>query len=112
MIARLRVFAYLVSVLAVACFFLVPSPNLALIGALLLQTLAFVSIAGRSAPDGMVLTGITFLLVGALSADHPLIRGDFFPEIRPWIMVTGVGFIIAGLLLVIFRSYHKSRTSY
>ena len=105
MIARLRIYAYSISALAVACFFLVPYPHVAIIGALLLQTLAFVSIAGKSAPDGIVLTGVTFLLVGALSADHPLIRGDFFPEIRPWILVTGAGFCIAGLLLVIYRSY-------
>ena len=112
MIARLRMYAYSISALAVACFFLVPYPNLAVIGALLLQTIAFIAIAGRSAPDGIVLTGITFLLVGVLSTDHPLIRGDFFPEIRPWLLVTGGGFVIAGLLLVIFRSYHQSRTSY
>ena len=105
MIARLRIYAYSISALAVACFFLLPYPNLAIIGALLLQTVAFVAIAGKSAPDGIILTGITFLLVGALSADHPLIRGDFFPEIRPWILLAGAGFVIAGLALVIFRSY-------
>ena len=108
MIARLRMYAYSISTLAVACFFLVPYPNPAFIAALLLQTLAFISIAGKSAPDGIVLAGITFLLVGALGADHPLIRGDFFPEIRPWILVTGAGFVIAGLLLIMYRSHWRS----
>lgn len=107
MIARLRIYAYSISALAVACFFLLPYPNLAVMGALLLQTIAFIIIAGKSAPDGIVLTGITFFLVGALSADHPLIRDGYFTEIRPWILVTGAGFVVAGLLLVIFRSYRR-----
>ncbi len=78
MIAGLRKYAYSISALAVACFFLLPHPYVSVVGALLLQTLAFVVIAGKSAADGIILTGITFLLVGSLGTEHPLIREPFF----------------------------------
>lgn len=60
MVSGLRKFAYLVSAAAIVCFFLFPEPNAALIGALLLQTLAYVAFAGRSVCDGIALAGITF----------------------------------------------------
>jgi len=100
MIARLRKYTYIISVLAVSCFFLFPEPNIAIIGALLLQTLAFIMIAGKSSADGIALTGITVLLIGSLSPDHPLIRGPYFIDIKPWIFVTGVVIFAIGLLLV------------
>jgi len=101
MIAGLRKYAYMISALAVACFFLVPEPNVALIGALLLQTLAYIRIAGQSTADGIVLTGITLLLIGSLSNDHPLIRGPYFNDIKPWIFVAGIVIFAVGLLLVL-----------
>ena len=101
MIAGLRKYAYMISALAIACFFLVPEPNIALIGALLLQTLAYIRIAGKSTADGIVLTGITVLLIGSLSADHPLIREPYFNDIKPWILVTGIVVLGVGLLLVL-----------
>lgn len=99
MITVLRKYAYMISVLAVACFFLFPEPNIALIGALMLQTLAFILIAGRSTADGMVLTGITILLIGFVPADHPLIRGPYLNDSRPWIIITGIVVFVIGLLL-------------
>ena len=99
MITVLRKYAYMISVLAIACFFLFPEPNIALIGALMLQTLAFILIAGRSTADGMVLTGITILLLGFVPADHPLIRGPYLNDIRPWIIITGIVVFVIGLLL-------------
>ena len=101
MIAGLRKYAYMISALAVACFFLVPEPNIALIGALLLQTLAYIRIAGKSTADGIVLTGITVLLIGSLPADHPLIREPYFNDVKPWILVTGIVIFAVGLLLVL-----------
>ena len=92
--------AYLISALAVVCFFALPEPNLAVIGALLLQTLAYIVVAGRSTPDAIVLTGITIVLVGFLPADHPLIRGEFFQDMRLWIIVTGVLVGLAGMLIL------------
>ena len=102
----LRRVAYLISALAVACFFLFPEPNTALVGALLLQTLAFIVIAGRSAADGIVLAGITVLLIGLIPADHPLVREPFFITARPWFVAIGIALIVIGLLLIgkMFRS--------
>ncbi|MBT8117988.1 MAG: hypothetical protein KJO66_09155 [Gammaproteobacteria bacterium] len=108
MIASLRKYAYSISALAVACFFLVPQPYVAVIGALLLQTLAFTVIAGKSTADGIILTGISCLLIGSVSADHPIIREAFFTEIRPWILVTGAIIVVLGLLLVINQSHRQS----
>jgi hypothetical protein len=73
----LRKTAYGISALAIAWFFLFPQPYVALTGALLLQTLAYTIIAGNSAGDGIVLSGISLLLIGSLPGDHPLIRGPF-----------------------------------
>ena len=100
MITGFRKYAYITSVLAIACFFLFPEPNTALIGALLLQTLAYIMIAGHSIADGLVLTGITVLLIGSIPADHPLIREPYFIDIQTWILVTGVAILITGLLLM------------
>ena len=92
--------AYLISALAVVCFFTFPDPNLAIIGALLLQTLAYIVVAGRSTPDGVILTGVTIVLLGFLPADHPLIRGDFFETIRLWVILAGILVGLAGMLLL------------
>ena len=100
MITVLRKYAYMISVLAIACFFLFPEPNIAIIGALLLQTLAYILVAGRSMADGLVLTGITILPIGFVPADHPLIRGPFFNDIRQWILFAGVIVLVIGLLLM------------
>lgn len=100
MITALQKYAYLISALAIACFFLFPEPHIAIIGALLLQTLAFILVAGRSTADGIVLTGITILLLGFVPADHPLIRGPYLNDIRPWIIITGIVVFVIGLLLM------------
>jgi hypothetical protein len=98
--AELRRAAYLISALAVACFFLVPDPDTAIIIALVLQTLAFMVIAGKSAADGIVLTGITVLLIGLIPADHPLVREPFFITAKPWFVAIGIAVIVFGLLLI------------
>jgi hypothetical protein len=97
---RIRRAAYLISALAVVCFFTFPDPNLAIIGALLLQTLAYVTVAGRSTPDGIVLTGVTLILIGMMPSDHPLIRGEFFETVRVWVILGGVLVGLAGMLLL------------
>lgn len=100
MISGLRKYAYMISVLAIACFFLYPEPYIAVIGALVLQTLAYIIVAGKSTADGVMLTGITVLLMGAIPADHPLIRGPYLQSIKPWILATGIVVFILGLLLL------------
>ena len=104
----LRRTAYTISALAVVCFFALPDPNLAIIGALLLQTLAYIVVAGKSTADGIVLTGITILLIGFLPSDHPLIRGDFYEAIRLWIIITGILVGLAGIVLIAGRLRSRS----
>jgi hypothetical protein len=104
MINGLRKYAYTMSALAVACFFLAPNPTLAVIGALLLQTLAFIVIAGKSLPDGILLAGITILLLGLLPADHPMIRGEFYSSVNQWLVLAGAVIIVASILMIL-RQY-------
>jgi hypothetical protein len=103
MINGLRKYTYTISALAIACFFLVPDPTLAIIGALLLQTLAFIVIAGKSLPDGIMLTGITILLLGVLPADHPLIRGEFYGSVKQSLVLAGAGIIVVSLLMIMWQ---------
>ena len=108
MINRLRKYAYTISVLAVACFFLVPNPTLAIIGALMLQTLAFIVIAGKSAPDGILIAGITMLLLGLLPADHPLIRDEFYGSVKQWLILVGTGIVVISILLLVRQYKNRS----
>jgi hypothetical protein len=108
MITGFRKYAYITSLLGIACFFLFPEPNTAIIGALLLQTLAYIMIAGHSIADGLVLTGVAVLLIGSIPADHPLIREQYFNDIKPWILVAGIVVFIIGLLLM-HRSGQRGR---
>ena len=98
----------MISALAVACFFLLPEPNIALIGALLLQTLAYIMIAGKSKSDAIVLTAITILLIGFIPADHPMIRGPYLSDIKPWLLATGIIVLIIGVLLTL-RQAHRGQ---
>lgn len=107
MITGLRKYAYSISALAVACFFLVPYPYISVIGALLLQTLAFIVIAGKSTADGIILTGISIILIGTLGTDHPIIREPYFAEVRPWILATGIVCVLLGILSVIKQSHKR-----
>lgn len=96
----MRTPVYAISATAIAWFFLFPQPYLALAGALLLQTLAYMLIAGRSAPDGIMLSGISLLLIGLLPEGHPLIRGPFFETVRLWIVGAGMLLLLTGLLVL------------
>jgi hypothetical protein len=95
--------AYAISVAAIAWFFLFPQPYAALAGAMLLQTLAYTVIAGKSAADGVILSGISMLLIGLLPENHPMIRGPFFETVRPWIIVTGMVLLLTGLMILILN---------
>jgi len=94
-----NIICYSISGVAVAWFFLFPDPSLAVIGALVLQTIAFISIGGRSKPDSIILTGISLLLIGLLSEDNPLIHGPFYSSIQPWIISAAVTALLVGILL-------------
>jgi hypothetical protein len=96
----IRTTVYAISAVAVAWFFLFPQSYVALAGAMLLQTLAYTAIAGKSAADGIVLSGISMLLIGFLPESHPLIRGPFFETARLWIIGTGMTLLLTGLLIL------------
>jgi hypothetical protein len=101
---RARKIAYAVSALAVLCFFLFPEPYTAVLGALVLQTVAYIAIAGRSPADGFLLTGISVLLVGLIPSPHPFIRGAAsFEAARPWLIGFGAVLILAMLTLLLAR---------
>lgn len=94
----MRTFAYAISALAVICFLFFPEPRLAVIGALMLQTCAYIVIAGRSALDGYVLVGISLVMFGSLPADHPFIVNDFYFSVRWWLI--GIGAVVIALSLI------------
>ena len=96
----IRMTVYAISAVAIAWFFLFPQPYVALTGAMLLQTLAYTAIAGKSAADGIVLSGISMLLIGFLPESHPLIRGPFFDTVRLWIIGAGIILLLTGLLIL------------
>jgi len=96
---------YALAGLAVAWFLFFPEPVFALTGALLLQTIAFISIGGRSSADAIVLTGISISIFGLLSEHHSLIHGSFYPSIQPWIIAVATLTLVTGLWLK-FRGKH------
>ena len=95
-----RTTVYAISAAAIAWFFLFPQSYVALAGAMLLQTLAYTVIAGKSAADGIVLSGISMLLIGFLPESHPMIREPFFETVRLWIIGTGMTLLLTGLLIL------------
>lgn len=103
-IKKIRKVVYVISALAVVCFFVFPQPSIAVIGALILQTVAYITIAGKSPVDGYLLSGISILLIGLLPSDHPFIaRSEFFENIRWGIIAAGVSVILISLT-VLFRA--------
>ena len=102
-----RKIAYSLSAVAILCYLLVPEPTVALVGALLLQTVAYISIAGASPVDGFFLVGISFMLMGFLPADHPLIAGSqSYHNVHGWLLV--IGAVLCGVTLpAIVRSISK-----
>ena len=75
-----------------------------------MQTLAFITIAGRSPLDGMVIAGISFLIMGLLPAQHPiLLRAASHPANRVWLITAGIAMVIfaAGLLYHRTHPHHR-----
>ncbi len=106
-VRQLRKTTYTISAVAVGVFFLSPDPVAGVAIALVLQTLAFITIAGRSPLDGLLLTGISFLLMGSLSPDHPILAGaDSYGAIRVWLITAGIATVVfsSGLL------YHRNHS--
>jgi len=100
-----RKFAYVLSALAVVCFFLFPEPRIAVVGALVVQTLAFMIVAGKSPVDGMLLTGISFVLIGLIPADHPFVAGSESYQNARWALIaTGLVLGLGMLAILLYRS--------
>jgi len=100
-----RKFTYGLSVLAVVCFFLFPEPRIAVVGALMLQTLAFIIVAGKSPLDGMLLTGISFVLIGLIPADHPFVAGSESYRNARWALIaTGLVMGLGMLAILLYRT--------
>jgi hypothetical protein len=101
---RTRKIAYAVSAVAILCFFLVPDPELSVLGALVLQTLAFVIVAGKSPLDGLLLSGISLILIGLLPAEHPFVAGAQAYQQARWVLLTtGVGLAVLMLAIIVYR---------
>ena len=102
---RTRKVAYAVSALAILCFFLVTDPELSVLGALLIQTLAFIIVAGRSPLDGLLLSGISLILIGLLPAEHPFVAGSQAYQQARWVLLTtGVGLALLMLAIIVYRT--------
>lgn len=107
---RRRRVAYSLSAVAVACFFLLPLPVPAVLLALALQTIAFLYIAGKSPIDGLLLTGVSVLLVGLLPAGHPLVAGfEGYPGLRWWLLLTGTGLVLCMAAVLVLASRDRAR---
>jgi len=104
-VRRTRKVAYAVSALAILCFFLVTDPELSVLGALLIQTLAFIIVAGRSPLDGLLLSGISLILIGLLPAEHPFVAGSQAYQQARWVLLTtGVGLALLMLAIIVYRT--------
>ena len=111
-ITNIRKWTYCISTLAVICFFVFPEPSIAVVGALILQTLAYVTIAGKSPVDGYLLSGISILLIGLLPTDHPFIaHSEYFENIRWGIIAVGVSVIVISLAVILRAEHHHHSRS-
>jgi len=104
---KIRKIVYAISAVAVVCFFVYPQPTIAVVGALILQTLAYITIAGKSTIDGYLLSGISILLIGLLPSDHPfIVHSEYYENIRWGIIAVGVSVILISLT-VLFRAARR-----
>ena len=107
---NIRIVAYSLSALAVTFFMLFPEPQLALIGALMLQTLAFITIAGKSLADGILLCCISVIIIGLLPEDHPLLyESEYYEAIRGPLLYSGIGLAIAMLVIIVYKEWKNVR---
>jgi hypothetical protein len=96
MLTPRRKWVYSIAASAVLWFFFFPEDHLAVVGALVLQTIAYIAVAGRSMVDGFLLTGISTVLIGLIPSVHPhLLRSEFLEQISASIMLLGVLIVIA-----------------
>ncbi len=110
MLNTLRIIAYSISVIAILFYFLFPEPSVAVTGALIIQTVAFITVAGKSFVDGLLLVGISVALIGLLPLDHPLVaESAYFEKARWTLMFVGLGVAISMAIVVIYRIRKESQ---
>lgn len=109
MLGTLRIVAYSISVIAILFYFFFPEPSVAVTGAMIIQTVAFITVAGRSFTDGLLLVGISIALIGLLPLDHPLVSHSLhFEKVRWTLVIAGLGIAISMAVLVIYKIRKQS----
>ena len=109
MLSTLRIISYSVSAVAILFYFLFPEPSIAVTGALIIQTVAFITVAGKSFADGLLLVGISLTLIGLLPLDHPLISASpYFAKVRWILLFSGLGLALVMAIIVIYRIRKES----
>ena len=58
------------------------------------------AVSGKSAPDAIIRSGISILLIGFLPEGHPMFRGPCFETVRLWIIGAGMILLSTGLLIL------------
>jgi hypothetical protein len=109
MLTPRRKWVYSLTALAVLWFLFFPEDHLAVVGALILQTIAYIAVAGRSMVDGVLLSGISTVLIGLIPAAHPhLLRSGFLGQISASIMLLGVLIVLASVGVILRQEIRHS----
>jgi hypothetical protein len=104
MLRTQRITAYSVSAIAIAFYFLFPEPSIAVTGAMIIQTIAFITVAGKSFADGLLLVGVSLALIGLLPMDHPLVaHSTYFENVRWTLVFSGLGLGLSMAVIVIYK---------
>lgn len=109
MLSTQRIGAYSVSAVAILFYFLFPEPSVAVTGAMIIQTVAFITVAGQSFVDGLLLVGISLALIGLLPLDHPLVSHSiYFEKVRWTLVIAGLGIAISMAAIVVYKIRKQS----
>lgn len=106
----IRVTAYSFSVLAACCYLLYPDTGVSLPVALMIQTLAFITVAGQSVADGVLLSGISIIFIG-LMPPEPLwaSRMNFYENPRLTLIIIGAGLVLLMLAAIVRKARRAHR---
>lgn len=70
----------------------------------MIQTLAFITIAGKSFADGLLLVGISTILIGIMPAENPLILGsEFYKNTRLVLILLGTVLVLINLTIIVLK---------
>ncbi len=109
MLTSRRKWVYSITAVAVLWFLFFPEDHVAVVGALILQTIAYIAVAGRSMVDGFLLSGISTVLIGLIPTVHPhLLRSEFLEQISASIVLLGVLIVIASVGAILHQEIRHS----